>query len=98
MVLWWGHHVLLWQSCCHPRHVEVSLVRAGHCGLHRLWNLLLLLLLLLLLVVLVVLVMSRGWSLELLLVLVLLNVSRWRRRVARVARQTSCSSCQTNSV
>ena len=91
MVLWWGHHVLLWQSCCHPRHVEVSLVRAGHCGLHRLWNLLLLLLLLVL-----VLVMSRGWSLE--LVLVLLNVSRWRRRVARVARQTSCCSCQTNSV
>ena len=89
MVLWWGHHVLLWQSCCHPRHVEVSLVRAGHCGLHRLWNLLLLL---------VVLVMSRGWSLELVLVLVLVNVSWWRRRVARVARQTSCSSCQTNSV
>ena len=95
MVLWWGHHVLLRQSCCHPRHVEVSLVRAGHCGLHRLWNLLLLLLLVLLVVLLV---MSRGWSLVLVLELVLLNVSRWRRRVGRVARQTSSSSCQTNSV
>ena len=79
LVLWWRHHVLGGQSCCHARHVEV--VGTGHCGHRRLDGLLMLLL------------RSRRRSLLwwqlllLLLLLMLLHVSMWRLvwRIARVA-------------